>query len=186
MIQANICNSPILFNSCLDFSDDLPCPMTLESLKLDTHVQGDEFFYCSNFVVIYRVCFRLLSANLNTKFLSPFPFNSKGTILLEIKDDKPSVLTPKLLKWDKITIPEQLVIENNQPAPPIERDEIDQIIEEPNSRLPLDLNPLGNLRQRLSPLFFVGLSPDMQLLEKHLVKDLSVIVTNLIMLSLYK
>ena len=105
--------------------------MTIESLKLDIYVQGDEFFNCSNFVVIYRVYFRLLSTNLNTNFLSPLPSNSEETILLEIKVDKPFVFTPKFLKWDEITIPEELVIESNQLAPPIGRDEIDQIIEEP-------------------------------------------------------
>ena len=41
-----------------------------------------------------------------TQSLSPLPSNSKETVLLEIKADKPSVFTPKLLKWDDITIPE--------------------------------------------------------------------------------
>jgi len=47
-----------------------------------------------------------MSSNLNTRFLNPFPSNSRETILLQIEDDKPTVLTPKALKWDEITIPD--------------------------------------------------------------------------------
>ena len=106
---------------------DLTCPMTTEALKLDVHVQGDEFLDFKNFVVIYRVYFRLMSSNLNTRFLNPLPSNSQETILLQIEDNKPTVFTPKALKWEEITIPE--VIELQEPTIPaqIERSDIEQI-----------------------------------------------------------
>ena len=50
--------------------------MTTEALKLDVHVEVDEFHDFKNFVVIFRVYFRLMSINLNTRFLIPFPSNS--------------------------------------------------------------------------------------------------------------
>ena len=55
-----------------------------EALKLDVHVQGDEFLDFKNFVVVYRIYFRLMSSNLNTRFLNPLPSNSQEIILLQI------------------------------------------------------------------------------------------------------
>jgi len=55
-----------------------------------------------------------MSTNLNTKVLSTLPSNSKETILLQIEDDKPQVFTPKHLKWDEITIPEGIELEDAQ------------------------------------------------------------------------
>jgi len=79
----------------------LTCAMTTEALKLDVHIQCNEFLDFKNFVVIYRVYFCLMSTNLNTRFLNPLPLNSQETILLQIDDEKPIVFTPKLLKWDE-------------------------------------------------------------------------------------
>ena len=72
--------------------------MTTEALKLDVHVQGDEFQDFKNFVVIFCVYFRPVSTNLKTRFLSPLPSNSQEMVLLQIEDENPTVFTPKLLK----------------------------------------------------------------------------------------
>ena len=61
MIQTNVCKGPIFFNCYPNFMVDLTCPMTTEALKLDVHVQGDEFLDFKNFVVVYRIYFRLMS-----------------------------------------------------------------------------------------------------------------------------
>ena len=114
MINTNIQNGPIFFNCYLDFCVDLTCPMTPEALKLDVHIQGDEFYYFKNFAIMYRVYFRLMSTNLNTKFLNPLPSNTKETVLLQIGDDKAQVFTPKPLKWDEIAIPEAIELEDTQ------------------------------------------------------------------------
>ena len=53
-----------------------------------------------------------MSTNLNTKILSTSPSNSTEAILLQIEDDKPQVFTPKLLKWDEITILEAIKLED--------------------------------------------------------------------------
>ena len=66
MIQTNVCKGPIFFNCYPNFMVDLTCPMTTEALKLDVHVQGDEFLDFKNFVVVYRIYFRLMSSNLIT------------------------------------------------------------------------------------------------------------------------
>jgi len=76
VIQTNVCKGPISFNCYPNFMVDLICPMTIEALKLDVHVQGDEFLDFKIFFVVYRVYFRLMSSNLNTKFLNPLPSNS--------------------------------------------------------------------------------------------------------------
>ena len=57
-----------------------------------------------------------MSTNLNTKFLSTSPSNSEETILLQIKDDRPQVFAQKLLKWDEITSPEVIELDDAQSA----------------------------------------------------------------------
>ena len=76
---------------------DLTCPLTTEALKLDVHIQGDEFLDFKNFVVVYRVYFRLMSSNLNTRFLNPLPSNSQETILLQIEDETNQQSSPQKL-----------------------------------------------------------------------------------------
>ena len=98
LIQTNICKGPVFFNCYPDFMVDLTCPLTKEALKLDVHIQGNEFLDFKNFVVLYRVYFRLVSTNLNARFLSPLPSNSQEVILLQREHEKPTVITPKLLK----------------------------------------------------------------------------------------
>ena len=114
---------------------DLTCPMTTEALNLDVHIQGNEFLDVRNFAVIYRIYFRLMSSNLNTRFLNPLPSNSQETGLLQIEDEKPTIFTPKLLKRDEITLPDELEIHEPQQPPQIERRDIDQIIEEQDRRV---------------------------------------------------
>lgn len=143
LIQTNICKGPVFFNCYPDFMVDLTCPLTKEALKLDVHIQGNEFLDFKNFVVLYRVYFRLMSTNLNTRFLSPLPSNSQETILLQIEDEKPTVFTPKLLKWDEITLPAELVLQEPQQPAQIDRREIDQIIEEPDGRVLLRFRSLS-------------------------------------------
>ena len=95
------------------------------------HIQGNEFLDFKNFVAIYRIYFRLMSTNLNTRFLDPLPSNSQETVLLQIEDEKPTVFTPKLLKWDEITLLDELELQEPQQFSQIERREIDQIGEDP-------------------------------------------------------
>ena len=66
---------PLFFNCYPDFTVDFTSPMTTEASKLDAHVQGGEFHEFKNFVVIFRIYFRLMSTNLNTRFLNPLPTN---------------------------------------------------------------------------------------------------------------
>jgi len=106
MINTNVNNRLIFFNCYLEFSVNLSIPITPEALKLDAHIQGDEFRDFKNFAIMYRVSFRLMSTNLFAKLLSTLRSNSRETILLEIEDDKHEVFTPKFLKWEEITISE--------------------------------------------------------------------------------
>jgi len=106
-------------------------------------VQGDEFLDFKNFVVVYRIYFRLMSSNLNTRFLNPLPSNSQETILLQIEDDKPTVFTPKALKWDEITIPDVIELKESHLPAQIERRDIEQIIEEPDGKVVLKFRSLS-------------------------------------------
>ena len=74
-----------------------------------------------------------MSTNLNTKRLRTLPSNSKGTILLLIQGDKHQVFTPTLLKWDEITIPEAIELDDAQSAShdkPKQMNDIEQTIGE--------------------------------------------------------
>jgi len=82
VIQTNICKGPIFFNCHPNFMVDLACPMTAEALKLDVHIQANDFLAFKNFVVIYQIYCRLMSTNLNKRFLNPLPSNSQETVLL--------------------------------------------------------------------------------------------------------
>ena len=90
--------------------------MMPEALKLDVHIQGDEFHNFKNFAITYRVDVSLMSTNLITKFFRTLPSNSKETLLLQIHGDKPQGVTPKLLKWDEITIPEAIELDDAHSA----------------------------------------------------------------------
>jgi len=84
-----------------------------------------------------------MSSNLNTRFLNPLHSNSQETIFLQIKDDKPTVFTPKALKWDEITIPDVIELQEPQHSAQIERRDIDQIIEEPDGWVILKFRSLS-------------------------------------------
>ena len=73
--------------------------------------------------------------NLNPRYLSSLPSNSQEMILLQIEDDKSTVFTPKLLKWDEISLPDKLEIPKSVPSAQIDRRDIDQIVEEPDGRV---------------------------------------------------
>ena len=84
-----------------------------------------------------------MSSNLNTRFLNPLPSNSQETILLQIEDDKPTVFTPKALKWDEITIPDVIELHEPQSTAQIERRDIEQIIKEPDGKVVLKFRSLS-------------------------------------------
>ena len=54
---------------------------------------------------------------------------------MQIDDEKPTVFTPKLPKWDEITLPDELELQKPQQPVQIERRDIDQIIEESDDRV---------------------------------------------------
>jgi len=76
-----------------------------------------------------------MSTNLDPQYLSPLASNSEETVLLRIEDDKPTVFTPKLLKWEENSLPDELEIPNCVPQAQIEKRDVDQIVEEPDGRV---------------------------------------------------
>ncbi|KAI5681992.1 hypothetical protein M9H77_03220 [Catharanthus roseus] len=142
MIQTNICNGPIYFNCAPNYSVSLTDPLIMNSLVLDIHMQGDEFEKLTEqFVVMYRVYYRLLSSQLNPRF-KLIPTSRDETVLLHIEAEQSKTFTPKRLKWHEITIPDEFQIENPHPFPDIERNEISQIIEEPNGNVLIRFNSM--------------------------------------------
>ena len=60
--------------------------------------------------------FRLLSSQLNPK-LSIIPPRKEETILIQVCTNESTTYVPKSLKWDEISIPEELIIP--EPRPPM-------------------------------------------------------------------
>ena len=129
VIQTNVFKGLIFFNCFPDLTIYLTCPMTTKALKLDVHVQVDEFHEFKNFIIIFRFSFRLTSTNLNIHYLSPLPSNWHEIVLLQIEDDKPIVFTPKPLKWDEISLTNEHEIPNSIPPTQTKRRDINEIIE---------------------------------------------------------
>ncbi|KAI5653694.1 hypothetical protein M9H77_30881 [Catharanthus roseus] len=157
MIQTNICNGPIYFNCAPNYSVSLTDPLIMNSLVLDIHMQGDEFEKLTEqFVVMYRVYYRLLSSQLNPKF-KMIPTSRDETVLLHIEAEQSKTFTPKRLKWHEITIPDEFQIENPHPLSDLERNEISQIIEEPNGNVLIRFNSMRE--QESSSTFSIPIEP---------------------------
>ncbi|KAK9741649.1 hypothetical protein RND81_03G119500 [Saponaria officinalis] len=153
VVQTNVCNGPVYFNCFPDYTVDLSDPLILESLILDLHVSGNEFKeFAKNFAVVFRIYFRPMSSTVNPKFIHE-PSSKEETIFIEVhaKDNKTRSLvsTAKALPWDKITIPEILLIPKEPPTPNMIIQELDEI-EEDDERV---LLRFGSFRERTSTPF---------------------------------
>ena len=65
-----------------------------------------------NFAVTYRMHFKLLSSQLNPKCILKSSFDE--TMLLKVESDNLTTFTPRLLKWNKITISQEFTITRPQ------------------------------------------------------------------------
>lgn len=82
MIQTNICNGPIYFNCMPNFFVSLTDPLIMNSLILDVYLQGDEFEkLAEQFVIMYRIYFRLMNSCLNPKFKLRSTLNEETVLL---------------------------------------------------------------------------------------------------------
>jgi len=139
VVQTNLHNGPIFFNCAPNFSVDLTDPTILKTLSLDIHMPNNKFTDSRrNFALMYRVYFRLLSSQLNPKCLVNTPPGE--TTLLQVEAEQSSTFTPKLLKWNEITIPDFWTIVNPQPPRNITRREISRIDEDSEGRILLRFN----------------------------------------------
>ncbi|KAK9668629.1 hypothetical protein RND81_13G073100 [Saponaria officinalis] len=121
VVQTNVCNGPVYFNCFPDYTVDLSYPLIQESLILDLHVSENKFKeFAKFFAIVFRIYFRLMSSTVNPKFIHE-PSLKEETVFIEVhaKDNKTKYLvtTAKALPWDKITIPEVLMILNEPPTP---------------------------------------------------------------------
>ncbi|KAI5650221.1 hypothetical protein M9H77_36226 [Catharanthus roseus] len=90
---------------------------------------------------MYRVYYRLLSSQLNPRF-KLIPTSRDETVRLHIEAEQSKTFTPKRLKWHEITIPDEFQIDNPHPLRDIERNEVSQIIEEPDGNVLIRFNSM--------------------------------------------
>ena len=63
MVQSNVCNGPVYFICCLNYSIDLTDPLIFQTLLLDVYLMANKFKELSKkLTVTYRVYFILLSS----------------------------------------------------------------------------------------------------------------------------
>ncbi|KAK9747931.1 hypothetical protein RND81_02G024400 [Saponaria officinalis] len=134
VVQTNVCNGPVYFNSFPDYTVALSDPLIQESLILDLHVSGNKFKeFAKKFAIVFRIYFRLMSSTVNPKFIHE-PSSKEETIFIEVhaKDNKTRslVTTARTLPWDKITIPEVLMIPKEPPTPNMIKQDIEEIEED--------------------------------------------------------
>jgi len=85
-----------------------------------------------SFQEILLLLTELLSSQLNPKCLLKPTLDE--TMLLKAESDNITTFTPKLLKWNEITIPKEFITQNTRPPKNIAQKNIQQIIEETNGR----------------------------------------------------
>ena len=102
MVQSNLDNRPVYFNCYPNFTLSLNNPHILSALMLDLRSKNLNIkaeTYSS--VVIFRVYYKLMNANIFLRALRSSPKGS--TMLIEVNIGKSSVTVPKTLNWDQIT-----------------------------------------------------------------------------------
>ena len=108
--------------------DTLLLDIELPNIRNNLTVQ---FHHLSrNFAFTFRMHFKLLSPQLNPKcILKP---SLDETMLLKAKWHNVTTFTSKFLKWNEITISQEVIIHNTRPPRNIAQKNVKQIIEEPN------------------------------------------------------
>ena len=98
MVQACLCNNPIYFNCCTNFSTNSTYPWMLDTLVLDIHLHNITNIQVSElskkFAIVYRIYFKLLSSYLNPKCSLLTTLDE--IVLLKVETNNIFNFTPKL------------------------------------------------------------------------------------------
>ncbi|CDY53569.1 BnaA09g53980D [Brassica napus] len=135
-VQSNLCNGAVYFNCAPNFQVSLHDPnhtqyfnfkCTLPEIKFQNESHG--------YLLLYRVYFKQSTFEFNSRCLLQDDKGETTILAVHSKDTPTATYTPKQLKWDEITIPDQWKIEITQPPRNFEQKNISKIIEQKDGNI---------------------------------------------------
>ena len=148
-VQSNLCNGAVYFNCAPNFQVSLHDPTILNTLTLNVHLPEIKFQNERHgYLLLYRVYFKQSTSEFNPRCLLQDDKGETTILAVHSKDTPTATYTPKQLKWDEITIPDQWKIEITQPPRNFEQKNISKIIEQKDGKI---LLRFGSYRDPLPP-----------------------------------
>ena len=127
-------------------------PTILNTLTLNVHLPEIKFQNERHgYLLLYRVYFKQSTSEFNPRCLLQDDKGETTILAVHSKDTPTATYTPKQLKWDEITIPDQWKIEITQPPRNFEQKNISKIIEQKDGKI---LLRFGSYRDPLPPTSF--------------------------------
>ena len=100
------------------------------------------------YLVLYRIYFKQTNSEFNPRCLLQDDKGETTILAVHSKDTPTATYTPRQLKWDEITIPDQWKIEITQPPRNFEQKNISKIIEQKDEKI---LLRFGSYKDPLPP-----------------------------------
>lgn len=148
-VQSNLCNGAVYFNCAPNFQVSLHDPTILNTLTLNVYLPEIKFQNERHgYLLLYRIYFKQSTSEFNPRCLLQDDKGETTILAVHSKDTPTATYTPKQLKWDEITIPDQWKIDITQPPRNFEQKNISKIIEQRNGKIILQF---GSFREQLPP-----------------------------------
>ncbi|KAL0723058.1 hypothetical protein Bca4012_037657 [Brassica carinata] len=148
-VQSNLCNGAVYFNCAPNFQVSLHDPTILNTLTLNVHLPEIKFQNERHgYLLLYRIYFKQSTSEFNPRCLLQDDKGETTILAVHSKDTPTATYTPKQLKWDEITTPDQWKIDITQPPRNFEQKNISKIIEQRNGKIILQF---GSFREPLPP-----------------------------------
>ena len=107
-IQSNLCNGAVYFNCAPNFQVSLHDLAILNTLTLNVHLPEIKFQNERHeYLLLYRVYFKQSMSEFNPRCLLQDDKGETTILAVHSKDTPTATYTPRQLKWDEITIPDQ-------------------------------------------------------------------------------
>jgi hypothetical protein len=153
MIQSSLYAGLVHFDVFSNLTISLEDINVLKSLTLNVLTQGYDMKEGSRpLAIIYRIYYRLMKTNLNPQAVFKDPKGS--TLLIQSSTQDATISTPKMIRWDNLTLPNEWLLENvvkpqNITSRSTDVDLIKQYLDRSVKINLSDLNVLGRIHRPL-------------------------------------
>ena len=111
MIQSSLFNGPIHFDVFPNLTLSLDDINMLKALTLNVLTSSYDMEEGSKpLTIIYRIYYRLMKTNLNPQVV--IKDSGGSTLLIQSSTQDANILTPKMIRWDEISLPNEWLLEN--------------------------------------------------------------------------